>query len=67
MQYTETLQANHPADGVKRGRMAKSTRVFKNGLKNVRNVIEMALKSLFLLQNHKNHLVAGGCAPILPL
>ena len=33
------------------------------GFKNVRNVIEMALKSLFLPQNDKSHPAAGGSAP----
>ena len=31
--------------------------------KNMQNVIEMALKSLFLPQNRKNHPGAGGSAP----
>ena len=29
----------------------------------MQNVIEMALKLLFLLQNHKNHPAAGGLPP----
>ena len=31
--------------------------------KNMRNVIEMGLKSLFLTQNRKNHPATGGSAP----
>ena len=37
---------------------------YSYGFKNVRNVIEMALKSLFLPQNHKNNLSTGVSASI---
>ena len=33
------------------------------GFKNVQNVIEIALKLLFLQQNHKNRPAAGGSEP----
>ena len=39
---------------------------YSYGFKNVRNVIEMALKLLFLPQNHKNRPAAGGSAPQAP-
>ena len=36
------------------------------GFKSVRNVIEMALKLLFLPKNYKNHSAAGGSLPHAP-
>ena len=40
---------------------------YLNGFKNLRNGIELTLKSLFLPQNHKNSQAAEGFAPRPPL